>query len=202
MIDIIVSFENLLKEYKVLFFDKVYEKTRDGSWKLIYNIQGLTTNDTSFFYPNLKFIFWINKEKTEITENVISYLYGQNCEYTSITLEENINDVFDKMLNLIKKEKTNIELSEFILNGTDMFNIALKKDNKTAFASNLTFIPHGNKSCLDTLFAFKLETNTETYYFSLKCLKDSWELQINNEMIQTTLQDVYKKIIEIIYATK
>lgn len=202
MIDIIENFENLLKEYKALFFDKVYEKTSSGSWKLIYNIQGLSSKDASMFYPNLKFIFWINKEKTELTENVISYLYSQTCDYKSITLDEDIEDVLELMLKDIKGEKTNIELSDFIINATDEFNKILNKKNIDDFISNLVFIPHGNKSCFDTRFEFKIENNMETYYFSLKSLKDGWDMYMEEETFKTTLKDAHEKIIDIIYATK
>lgn len=203
MIDIIVSFEDLIKKYKVLFFDKVYEKTRGGSWKLIYNIQGLSTEDTSMFYPNLKFIFWLNDTKTELTEDVISYLYSQSCDYKSISLDNDIEDVFETILKFIKNEKTNVELSEFILNGSDGFNKELKKKNINDFVSSLTYIPHGNKSCIETLFGFKIEMNTETYYFNLRCLQKVWEVRMGDDItIQTTLKEVYEKIIDIIYATK
>lgn len=202
MIDIIILFEDILKKYKVLYFDKIYEKTKDKNWKLIYNIQGLTTDDNSMFYPNLKFIFWLDKTKTKLTDNVISYLYTQNCDYKSITIKEDLQETIDVILKFIKKEKTNVELSTFILNGTEEFNKILKNNNIEDFLSNLTFIPHGNKTCIDTKFEFKIESNTETYYFQLKSLNGMWELYMEDIQMKLNIEDVYKKIIEIIYAIK
>ena len=201
MIEVLETFEGLLNEnYKVLFFDKVWEKS-GSNWKVIYNIQGLTTNDSSMFYPNLKFIFWLNERKDELTDEVVTYLYEQYCDYRSTKIG-NIEETFDRILNEIKGSKTTKELAGFILNGTDEFNKILKKEGINDFISDMQFIPHANKSCLNTHFGFKIESNTNTYYFNLKSLKGEWELNVDDSVEYIQMNEVYEKIITTIYGTK
>lgn len=200
MNEIVLAFEDVIKKYKVQFFDKVWEKNK-SSWKLIYNINGL--NDGSKFYPNLKIIFWLDSVKEELTDNVVSYLYSLDCDYKSMSLDRDIADIFNTILEFVGDEKTNKELVDFILNGTDKFNEILKKENIDDFVQNLKFIPSGNKACIDTVYMFELETNKEKYGFKLKCLPDNvWALSVVEEETKIQMNDIYKKIIEIIYATK
>ena len=200
MNEIVLAFEDVIKKYNVQFFDKVWEKNK-SSWKLIYNINGL--NDGSKFYPNLKIIFWLDSVKEELTDNVVSYLYSLDCDYKSMSLDRDIADIFNTILEFVGDEKTNKELVELILNGTDKFNEILKKENIDDFVQNLKFIPSGNKSCIDTFYAFELETNKEKYGFMLKCLPNNvWALSVVEEETKIQMKDIYKKIIEIIYATK
>lgn len=202
MIEIIEKFENKLKEYQVLFFDKVWEKNKQD-WKLVYNIQGLTTQDTSMFYPNLKIVFWLNNNKTKLSENVVTYLYEQYCDYRSRSIENNnIDEVFKFILDDVKNAKTNKYLSGFILDGTDNFNKIIKRDKIDDFITDLQFIPQGNKSCLETYFGFKLESNKDTYYFNLKVLKEGYVLNMEDTTINIQLKEVYEKIIELIYGVK
>src|SRR6185369_1756463 len=82
----IVKFEDFVKKQKALYLGKVFEKQGQG-WKLIYNIQGLSIDDA--YYANLKFIFWLDGDKEQITDAVVSYLYTQYCDYKSIAFDDN-----------------------------------------------------------------------------------------------------------------
>jgi uncharacterized phage-associated protein len=59
----------------------------------------------------------VNKEKTQLAEPVISFLYTQYCDYKSETINEtDIQMTFFKILNYVFEEQTNKELSDFVLN--------------------------------------------------------------------------------------
>ena len=194
--NILFLFEEIIKKHKALFFDKIKEKTNDG-WKIIYNIQGLNYKNT--FYPNLKFIFWMNKEMSELSHNVISYLYKQNCLYRSQMIqEENFEEQIDFILEEIKKEKSNDDIINFILDGTDKFNSEVKKSELELFFDNLAYKPSGNSSCILHTFKFELSANDTLYEFELKYNDNEWDLLFNNEKIETSIDDVYKKIIQMI----
>jgi len=194
--NILFLFEEIIKKHKALFFDKIKEKTNDG-WKIIYNIQGLNYKNT--FYPNLKFIFWMNKEMNDLSHNVVSYLYKQNCLYRSQMIqEENFEEQIDAILEEIKKEKSNDDIINFILDGTDKFNIEVKKSELELFFDNLAYKPSGNSSCILHTFKFELSANDTLYEFELKYNDNEWDLLFNNEKIETSIEDVYKKIIQMI----
>lgn len=197
--NILYAFEEVVKKYKALFFDKVKEKT-DNGWKIIYNIQGLNYKNT--FYPNLKFIFWMNKDKSELSDNVVTYLYTQNCEFKSQLIQEDIfEEQIDNILQEIKKEKSNDDIINFILNGTDEFNSEAKKQNLELFFDNLAYKPGGNSACILHAFKFDLSANDILYTFELKSNKNDWTLNFDNQTNETSIEDVYKKIIEIINET-
>jgi len=201
--NILFLFEEIIKKHKALFFDKIKEKTNDG-WKIIYNIQGLNYKNT--FYPNLKFIFWMNKEMSELSHNVISYLYKQNCLYRSQMIqEENLEEQIDSILEEIKKEKSNDDIINFVINGTDKFNIEAK-DNEfdlEIFFDNLAYKPSGNSSCILHTFKFELSANDSLYEFELKHKENSkWDLLFNGKKIETSIEDVYKEVVEIITNTE
>jgi len=194
--NILFSFEQIVKNNKALFFDKIKEKTNDG-WKIIYNIQGLTYEN--WFYSNLKFIFWMNKEMNELSDNVVTYLYNQGCEFKSQMIqEENFAEQIDFILNEIKDEKSNKDITDFIINGTDKFNIEAQKLKLELFFDNLAYKPSGNSACIAHVFKFDLSANDNLFEFELKCKAKNWTLNFNNEITETSIEDVYKKITEMI----
>jgi len=195
----LIEFENIIKELKCMFFGKVYEKTQDG-WKVIYNMQGLIYKNK--FYSNIKIIFWLNKEKTQINQNVITYLYSLYCDYKTTTIDKDLSTktIVDNIFRLIREEKTNSNISEFVESGTDKFNEILKQKDLKGFVEVVKFIPHGNKSCIDTYFNFKIDILDIEYEFKIKCYKNKYELTYKDEVIDIIkFDDMYKKIIELIY---
>lgn len=192
---VVIDFENIIKRYKVLKFDKIWEKT-DTSYKLIYNLEGLSIDNR--FYSNVKIIFWLDNKKEKLVENVITYLYTLSCDYKTITITS-IEETFNAILQLLDKEETNKALSDFIINGTDNFNKELKVNSSEAFIQNLNYIPQGNKPCIKSNFKFELISNEETFTFYLKCLKNKWELTYETTVEEIALKDVYKKLIKLIY---
>jgi len=192
----IVEFENIIKELTSLFFNKGYEKYNNG-WKLIYTIQGLTYNN--YFYPNTKFIFWLNQDKNEIIENVITYLRNDKCEYVTVKLQENY---FDIIMNDIKSIPDNININEFIVKGTDKFNELLNQLQITDFFSNLEYIPYGKGSCNDFKYKFKLTYNNgDVIPFDLY-KDDNWKIDIKNETIELKLNEIHEKLVKHIYEIK
>jgi len=195
---ILIDFENLIKKYKVIKFDKIWEKI-DSKYKLIYNIEGLAINTK--FYANVKLIFWLDETKENLSEELITYLYTLYCDYKSIKITT-VEETFANILALLDKEKTNVEMSDFILDGTDSFNAEIKKNEINNFIQNIKFISQGNKPCTDMNFKFELKSNDKDYEFYLKSFVDEWKLtyESNEEFVQ--MPDVPKKLIEWIYEIK
>jgi monomeric isocitrate dehydrogenase len=195
---ILVDFEKLLKTHKVIKFDKIWEKT-NSNYKLIYNIEGLAI-DTKF-YANVKLIFWMDSNKENLSENVITYLYALTCDYKSITIT-NIEETFNNILSLLDKEQTNIDLSEFIINGTDSFNKEIKNNGISDFIQNINFVAQGNMPCVDIKYKFELKSNDDAYIFYLKPFKGEWQLTYESNKELLPINDVPKKLIEWIYEIK
>lgn len=195
----IVKFEDFIKTQKALYLGKVFEKQGQG-WKLIYNIQGLTVD--AVYYANLKFIFWLDGDKEQLTDAVVSYLYTQYCDYKSIAFnDENIVDQVKTALSHINAERTNTELSGFVIDGTDGFNAEIKRRGIADFVQNIKWINHKDKSCPDTEFKFEMETNDKKFEFHTKCFKQYWELHYNGEKENIQFKDIHKKVIDLVYGT-
>jgi len=194
----LVEFESFIKNYKVIKFDKIWEKS-DSNYKLIYNIEGLTI-DTKF-YANVKLIFWLDSAKEQFVENVITYLYTLYCDYKTITITT-VAETFENILQLLDQEQTNKDMSDFILAGTEAFNAELKEKNVNNFIQNLKFIPQGNMPCATMDFKFELQSNDDTYAFTLKAYINKWELSYDSNKELVSLSDVPKKLIEWIYEIK
>lgn len=194
--NILYAFEEIIKKYKALFFDKIKEKT-DNGWKIVYNIQGLNHKNT--FYSNLKFVFWFNKEQTELSDDVITYLYRQNCEFKSQLIKLDVlEEQIDAILEEIKNEKSNSFINNFIVKGTDEFNLEAKKNDLDLFFDNIAYKPSGNSPCVLHSFKFDLSANDVLYTFDLKCGDNKWEIIMDNETYEVEQEDVYKKIVEVI----
>lgn len=117
--------------------------------------------------------------------------------------EENFEEQIDAILEEIKKEKSNDDIINFILDGTDKFNIEVKKSELELFFDNLAYKPSGNSSCILHTFKFELSANDSLYEFELKHKENSkWDLLFNNEKIETSIEDVYKEVVEIITNTE
>jgi len=195
---ILIDFENIIKKYKVLKFDKVWEKY-DSNFKLIYNIEGLVIDNK--FYPVVKVIFWLDSKKENITENVITYLYSLACDYKSITITT-IEETFNNIIKLLDNETTNKQLSDFVINGTGNFNKEIREQKINNFIQSLIYIPQGNVPCINMKFKFELVSNTEVYDFYLKPFKNKWKLTYNNNTELLSITETYKKIIDWIYEIK
>jgi len=197
MIDQIEKFETEIKKFKSSFFDKIWEK-HDGNYKLIYNIQELVT-DNNDLYVNLKFIFWLNGDKNLLIEDVITYLYGQNCDYRSEQIQEDIKITLNKILSYINKEQSNIFLRKLLLDGQNEINKVIKKEGISDFAQEINFIPHKNVSCVMTMFKFELTTNNDKYIFLLKPRNNKWELIYKDKSVIINSDIIYEKLVKYIY---
>lgn len=193
--EVLVKWEKILKQYQCIKFDKIWERFNDG-YKMIYIVWGLTVNDS--FIPHTKFIFWSNKEKDKITENVISYLYSLNCDYKSIPLEDDkLQHAFDFMIDSIKLETSNKELIKFIIDGTEPFNKQLKLKNVNDFVNTLELIPNDITNCVDTTFDFKLSFNNKNIIFKLKPINKEWSLYSGEEKhIIGAIKNTYETLID------
>jgi hypothetical protein len=190
----IEQFENIIKKYKALFFDKVWEQTDDG-YKLIYNIQGLS--DGSNFLPNLKFIFWYDNNKENV-KDILTYLLGLNCEYSSIKIRNDIQEVFENVLKYIKNNKTNSQLSDFIINGVNRFNKLLSAEHDPIVG--IEYIPPGNSPCIKTIYRFDIETINDTFEIGLE-YKTNGDILLTYDMDKyeiSIFDDIYIKIINLI----
>lgn len=198
MIKELEEFEEIIKSNKSIFFDKVWEKA-DNTYKLIYNIQGYVTENDRL-YPNLKIIFWINELKNDLSEDVITYLYKQNCDYRTETIDNNIEVTFNKILSYIYNEDSTKLLRNLILNGQDYFNKIIDKNKYNDFAQSVEMFPIGNRSCLETFIDFELKMNSGKYEFRLKMIEENWELTyLDDVIVLITINDICEKILEYIY---
>lgn len=198
MIAEIEEFEKIIKQNKSIFFDKVWEK-HNGDYKLIYNIQGYVT-ETDKLYPNLKIIFWLNNEKTALIENVITFLYKQNCNYKTETIKVDVKNTFNKILSYLDEEPSNLLLRELILDGAEIFNNVISKKKINDFAQTVNMEPIGNQSCISTLIDFTLIMNSGTYKFALKMVSSRWNLIYNESNVMANdIEDIAEKVLDYIY---
>jgi hypothetical protein len=191
------DFEDYIKEYSAKFFDKVWEK-HDDTYKLIYNIQGLVIDN--IYYPNLKFIFWLDENKNHIVENVITYLYGQDCDYKSIVFNEfDIAQTITTILQFIDSEKSTNDLRYLLFDSLDDFNKIITQKDIKDFVQNIEFIPHGNVSCTLTIFKHIVTMNSDDYEFLLKSNDNGWIFIYNSNEQLINIKQVPEKLIEAIY---
>lgn len=195
MIEKVIEFEDNIKQYQCLYFNKVWEKHKN-IWKLIYNIQGLVVDNK--FYCNLKIIFWYNETKTELSENVITFLYSQNCIYKTINLTD-INQNINSILNMFYKQETNQLLNQLVVGGTDRFNEILSEREIDDFIQTIKFIPHEDTACSMTIFKFEIQTNKKLYTILLQFKDNDIKLMYRGTEQMTGLDTIYKNIIDLIY---
>lgn len=196
MRNVLIDFENYLKELQSHFFDKVWEK-HDNSYKLIYNIQGLVKDNK--YYANLKIIFWLDGNKDEIVEDVVTYLLSQNCDYKSIQINyNNIQTTVDTILKFIDNEKTNNDLRYLMFDSLDDFNKVITQNDIKDFVQNIENIPHGIVSCPLTIFKYKLTCNSDDYEFMLQ-YNSGWILIYNSNEYNVNIKEIPKKLIELIH---
>lgn len=196
MRNVLIDFENYLKGLQSHFFDKVWEK-HDNSYKLIYNIQGLVKDNK--YYANLKIIFWLDGNKDEIVEDVVTYLLSQNCDYKSIQIDyDNIQTTVDTILKFIDNEKTNNDLRYLMFDSLDDFNKVITQNDINDFVQNIENIPHGIVSCPLTIFKYKITCNSDDYEFMLQYNK-GWILIYNSNEYNVNIKEIPKKLIELIH---
>lgn len=191
------NFEDHIKQYKVKFFDKVWEKHND-TYKLIYNLQGLVVDNV--YYPNLKFIFWLDENKNDIVENVITYLYGQECDYKSILFNESdISQTIATILQFINLEKGTNDLRYLLFDSLNDFNKIIAQKGIKDFVQNIEFIPHGNVSCTLTIFKHIVTMNSGEYEFLLNNSDNGWIFIYNSNEQLINIKEVPQKLLEAIY---
>lgn len=196
---VLTTFEDEIRKYKALFFDKLREHTNDG-WKLIYCIQGMTWETT--FFLNLKFIFWFDEKMEKFTHSSITYLYRQDGEYETVDLTDDLPTLVNEILTRINQEKSNSELSDFAVSGTDGFNEEFKRIGSDVFIQNLRYEPQGVTPSILTTFTFFLEeADTETELV-LRYDKDKWIIiKPEAENVDTTIEkgvtidEIYKEVV-------
>lgn len=187
----IQDFENIIKKFKASKLDKVFEKIGDN-YKIIYNIEGLIYNND--YYPLIKLILWVDNTKQKLIENVITYLYSYNCEYKTITISDIKSNILE-ILEFIKNEKSNNELSNFIIKGTDKLNKELKNNKSNIFIQNIKYQDSGNLPCSKLQFNIDLISNDKTYNITLK-YKNEWILNFNNNTQNISINDIEKILAE------
>lgn len=196
--EILERFEAFVKQYKSLFFNKLDEKYNEG-YKVIYNLQGFNYKDT--FFANLKFIFWLNHDKTKVEHNVVTYLYSQKAYgYESAVIdEERFEEMMERILEKIKEETTNHEINSFIIGGTDEFNEEIKRNGIDDFIMNMEYIPSGDTPSILISFKFELSTNNKRFEFDLK-YDNGWKIFYDGQSYKTDMKSIYKDIIKLLYA--
>jgi len=192
--DKIKEFEDIIKKYKAMFFDKIWEKYDDG-YKLIYNIQGLNTDNT--FFTVLKFVFWFNDDKSE-HKNIMSYLLSPICEYSTVSLDDDMDYIIKSVFKHIKNNELTNDIIEFTMNGVENINKLLNDGEENIV--NIKFIPPGNMPCIKITYNFTLETIDETYDIGIEFSKKNIELIYDFTKYKLNMfDDIYVEIVNLIY---
>jgi hypothetical protein len=196
---VLTTFEDEIRKYKALFFDKLREHTNDG-WKLIYCIQGMSWEST--FFLNMKFIFWFDEKMGKLTHNSITYLYRQDGEYQTVDLTDDMPTLINEILTHISQEQSNSEISDFAISGTDGFNQEFKSTGSDRFIQNLRYEPQGVAPSALTTFTFFLEEANSETELVLRYAKDEWIIiKPSTGDIDTTIEkgvsidEIYKEVV-------
>lgn len=112
----ISELENIIAEVftntKVKSVTTVYEKAEDPTQlKLVVSLKNLTFDDTIIIHT--KFIFKVNKEKTDLVSDTFLYLREINCYYKKV--------MFDNAVDLKKKIENIVESNDF---GKDIISLS------------------------------------------------------------------------------
>lgn len=144
-------------------YDVTYEKSYKDYYKLVITIHNLLYNDANIIHT--KFIFKVNKDKTELLDNSFLYLFDINCIYHKIDFE-NDKDLKDKLLHIIQTSDfgTDIRiLSDFIGSPAMFLNYYMRENNITEYSVfDVIYNPKfKHVPCMDITFDFDISINDD-----------------------------------------
>ncbi len=153
-------FKDIFAEAKVLSVESIYE-TEDNFDKLVISIHEITMDDIGVIHT--KFIFKVNKERSELTEDSFIYLYDINCAYHKVNysgleqLKQKITDIFES--GNFGEDITS--LSDFMEAPAMFLNHYLMRAKVTGYSIfNVKYTPKFKHApCSETTFDFKISVN-------------------------------------------
>lgn len=180
----IIELEDLIKS---LSFINIYKELirENGEWKLIYDIEGLVYEN--FYIPYIKLIFFVNKEKTEFTEDLC--LVSGGFDYRSMEI------VPKALFDYLKNDSMVQDFSNFVVNGVSELN-KLTKDPFINFEQKKD--ESGIKSINKKYTFYTLERSERQYNIALN-VKNGKTIEIDNKKETfDTFEKVYDFIIKTI----
>jgi hypothetical protein len=142
--------------------DIVYEISPDEKfYKMVFSIQGLTTEDISIIHT--KFIFKVDLDKKNLIENSFIYLYDINCVYHKIEFD-NVVDLKTKIEDIVESNDFGQDLqilSDFIEAPAMFINYYMRRAKITDYSVfEVEYSPKFKTTpCDKTTFDFKLNIN-------------------------------------------
>lgn len=164
----ISEIENMFKEVfseedgKVSTVETVYETPKDADFlKLVISLQGLSTENATIIHT--KFIFKVDTDKRNLTENSFIYLYDINCVYHKIEFD-NIIDLQEKIEDVVDSNDFGEDiqiLSDFIEAPAMFLNYYMKRAKITDYSVfDVEYSPKFKTTpCDQTTFDFKININ-------------------------------------------
>lgn len=159
--DISNSIKEIFKDAEILSTDTIYEKIDDSeNLKLIVFFNKMV-DKTLVIYT--KFIFIVNKEKTQLVNNSFSYLYDVNCVYHKKNFED-IEDFKKNAKNIFDNKEFGINtkvLSQFVENPAFLINDWFEKNDVTNLSVfSVTYSPKIHvMPCKSLFFSFNININ-------------------------------------------
>lgn len=158
------AFKDIFQEEEgvVRSIETVYESPDEGDFlRLVISIHGLSTEDTSIIHT--KFIFKVDKGKSEVIEDTFIYLYDINCIYHRIEFK-NIVDLKKKIEDIIESKDFGEDLqilSDFIEAPAMFLNYYMRRAKITDYSVfDVKYEPKFKTTpCDKTTFDFKVNIN-------------------------------------------
>jgi hypothetical protein len=153
-------FKSIFEEAKVLSVESVFETEAEFD-KLVISIHEITMDDIGIIHT--KFIFMVNKERTELVEDSFIYLFDINCVYHKVSigdLEElrtKIKDIFES----VSFGDDITALSDFLEAPAMFLNYYMMKADVTGYSVfNVKYTPKFKLApCSETTFDFEISVN-------------------------------------------
>lgn len=97
---------NVFNDTKVSSVNTTYEKTDEG-YKLILTLNNIFYDKVDLIHN--KFVFYVDKDKRQITNNFFHYLYDINCNFRTVKFND-ASEIENKLNNILNKRKFGDEL--------------------------------------------------------------------------------------------
>jgi len=158
------AFKDVFDEEKgvVTSVESIYEKPEHGDFlRLIISIHGLSVDDVNIIHT--KFIFKVDNEKRNLTEESFIYLYDINCVYHKMEFNS-IMDLKKKIEDIIESNDFSEDiqiLSDFISSPAMFLNYYMRRANITDYSIfDVEYKPKfKTQPCNKTTFDFKININ-------------------------------------------
>lgn len=210
----IEDINNLIKKLfnkdKISYIKTIYEWDDDKDcYKLVIILNNLFYNETNIFYTKL--IFFVNKEKTFLVKNELSYLYEINCKFKHIVFKS-LEDLELLIANIFSNRKFGKDIkyiSDFLISPASIINEWLKQNDVLNFSIyNVEFNPDIKViPCKSLYFTFNINIDDKNIVI-IKLFKRKLEFEhkyllefnINDNIIKDDIDNI-EALVQIIGIT-